>query len=252
MNNKAFNAAFKLMTPNQRAKLVYNAMYAQVAHETSKEPLPPSEIGEFSIIETDIKVVRLDSFIKMCVHNDFSGIVLAGNPDKEQLNNARESIMFQYHDTIREHKTEHYKKQTGLMNSLSLKINGVNMIITALSLCYYLPLIEELKQYGYTTYQFTEDSYKQDLERIKTALKRDKIQHDRINAEISKENRKGGGKMTEDSFYDSLAELRKFENYQSEPIILAKEMTVYGYCQALKRYNAHIELLNKQNNKEKR
>lgn len=235
--------AAHLMTPQQRLKALYKAMLIE-ANLQPQEPLK-SEVGAFALINEDIKTITVAAFIKMCVYKDYSGIILAGNPEQWQIDDAVESIMFQYHDALKDVKSEHYLKQVAQMNALSLKINRVSMNIQALSIAYYEPLTDELKADGYK-YPFTEKTYLKDLERVKTSLKRDRIQYDKIKRELAKEQGKKGSPITEDGFYDMIAELRKFENYQEEPIALAQKLTIKGYCQALKRYNKHVEQLQKQ------
>lgn len=242
---KALEVAYRLLTPQQRLTLIYKSMLAEQEHRTKDEPIE-LETPPFALINDDIKHIKVSSFIKVIVHNDYTDIILDGEPNEEQLSEALQSIMFQYHDTIMDEKTEIYKSTVNKIHALQIKMNRVKMNMEALKLCRAEEIISELKQDGFK-FQFTEETYLKDIDRIQTSLKRDKIQLAKAQRQLSDMQGKGGGKkMTEDDFYNSLAELRKFENYQSEPLKLADEMSLYSYCQAMKRYNKHIQSLRKQ------
>lgn len=245
MNDKILHAAFNAMTPDQRLKFMLNTMLAQANIESAKEPFV-SELEPFAILNDDIKTIKVKDAIRILVHKDYSSIILAGEPSEAQIAECVENIMFHYHDTIMDEKTEVYVKTVTKIHELQIKMNRVNMNIEALKLLRDEGVIEELKADGFN-YQFTEETYLKDIERIKTALKRDKIQYEKAKNLLAEMQSKGGGKpLTEDDMYNNLAELRKFENYQDEPLVLAEKMSWYGYAQAMKRYNRHIKQQQKQ------
>lgn len=246
-SEKILKAAYVAMTPQQRLKFIVNSMMAEANMESNKEPLV-SELEPFAIVNDDIKHLKVKDIINIIVYKDYSSIILAGEPSEAQILEAVENIMFHYHDTVMDEKTEVYVKTVTKIHELQIKMNRVNMNMEALKLMRDSGIIEELKVDGFK-FQFTEDTYLKDIERIKTALKRDKIEYEKAKKSLTDMQSKGGKSLTEDDFYNNLAELRKFENYQDEPLMLAEKMTFYGYAQAMKRYNKHIKALNKQANK---
>lgn len=242
---KALSVAAKVMTPEQRLNAIAGVLMAEQVHRTKDEPIelttPP-----FALINDDIKHITVRQFIQVVVHNDYTSLILAGEPSDEQKAEALENIMFQYHDVIMDDKTEVYIKTVTNIHELQIKMNRVNMNIEALTFVLDPGIIEELKADGYN-YQFTEETYLKDIQRIQTALKRDKIAMQKAKNRLSElQGGSKGKKPTEDDILSNLAELRKFENYQSEPLKLAEELTVYGYAQAMKRYNKELELKRKQ------
>jgi hypothetical protein len=245
ITKKAIELAGRVMTPEQRLNTIVSLLLAEQEHRTKDEPIQ-LETEAFAILNDDIKLIKVSQFIRMVVYNDYSSLMLAGEPTEAQLSALYEDIMFQYQDAVMDVKTEIYTKTAAKIHELQIKMNRVNLNMQALMFARDEGIIGELKADGYN-YPFTEGTYLKDIERIKTALKRDKIQCDKAKRQLSEMQGKGGSKkLTEDDFYANLAELRKFENYQSEPIKLADEMSLYGYAQALKRYNKDLELKKKQ------
>lgn len=243
---RALLAAAALMTPQQRLKAIPKVMLAGLEHQQKDIPIE-LETQPFAIFNDDIKTLTVEDFIDIIIRKVYTKLILAGEPTEAQITEAIEDIMFHYQDAVMDDKTDVYIKSVAKIHEIQIKLNRVNMNIEALKVIRDEGIISELKEDGFN-YEFSEDSYEKDIQRINTALKRDTIQYNKIKRQIveMQSSGKSGKPLTADDIYTNLAELRKFENYQSEPYKLAQELSLYGYCQALKRYNKHIELLKKQ------
>lgn len=202
------------------------------------------EAEPFALIADDIRMVRLSTFIKCYTQGNMDALVLAGDPTEAQLANAWQSLKLQYYDASGNGAALQAGERQKLLNAYILFINRVRLNMQALATHYHAGIVAELREDGFD-YPLTPATLQDDLQYISNELVGWEVKKEQLEKELQEDAGRGNSNtaITEDYFLEQLAELRKFEGYNTPVTRLADEMTVYDYCISLKRYNAHAERL---------
>lgn len=229
-----------------------------LAAKEGEEPMPEQE--PFALIFIELKHIKLSTFIQAIVHKDYSGLVIAGEPSEKQLTEAWEQILTAYYETTANNTATGHNKLTVEIAGYTAHITSVKMLLDGIrhvmgfsvySVGERIELLqlmfEKLAESGYV-YEYTAETIDHDLKMIENELVNWEVKLTTAQKDLANLQEQGGSKteLSEDFFLEQLAELRKFEGYPTPPARLAEEMTVYDYCLAMKRYNAHVERMNKQ------
>lgn len=223
-------------------RMLSKMLYYQA--KSSNEPLP--EMEPFALFIDDIKIFRLSAFIKCFVHQDYSVLKIAGEPTEKQYIEAWDHIKNQFYDASGNEVARQSNNRQKEINGYIIAINRVRMLMDALRAVNDVRIQDELREDGFN-YEYTDESLESDLLNIENELVTWEVKKDELVALENEYQAKGGNKPIDDNFFlEQLAELRKFEGYNTPVVRLADEMTVYDYCISLKRYNEHAKLLEAQ------
>jgi len=208
---------------------------------STADPLLPA-----NPIIRSIAVLLLKDFIKCCVENDLT--VLGGDTD-EQRNDAFMEILSQYYAAKSDESMLTYIKLLRDIKVLELRKAMIDTLTYIMKERYSHAAAKGLQKL-YPKNQFTEQTYIKDLDWVKKAEIKKKIELDGLIkqlAEIDRENSKGN-KMTPEqkriNFIDELMDINKIEGVKYDT-----NMTVLEYARAQARKHDHIKNLEKQINK---
>lgn len=181
---------------------------------------------------TKCSTLLLYNYIKVCVTNDLSWLVIAGKPTKEQLADAWHEITEQYQFLSSEDVSGDYLLNLLIdISTLDERLRVVYNIVNFLFIKRSDELISILQdEYGYP-FTYSEESYEADLKATLAYASANKVSLDLAEAELKKY--KEANKAPTEFDYDSIVTL--LSKYQGYPIN-EKEVTVTKFISIMNRY----------------
>ena len=241
--------ALRLLPVQQQARILSNLLLEKAALEN---PYIPPEKEPFCLLINDYSLLKMSAFIACCTKGDMSALILSGEPNDRQLQQAYMQILSDFYQTKKDVAILNYIKLSVSIINLEVRMNRVQRNIDALRMHYHPALIEELKADGYTSFRFTEQTIEKDLQRIETSEKKYKLYHQRYSKQYDdlygkKEGEADKGLVKEDHFIEDLDVLRKFGGYNMTPMEMADRLTVKEFCMLNDKYTEYVEYQKQQN-----
>jgi len=160
---------------------------------------------------------KLDIFIKCLVKNDYSGLVIAGNPSQSQISEAWETI---YNEYLQISENQYHKNVLRLYKeiaALKSTIFAVELGLYILSLRYNPEVVKNLKKLGFD-FKFNSENlteYLKDLDKARIRVGNPKMELKLKEIELERISREASNKpITETDFDKILAQLSKYQGFR--------------------------------------
>jgi hypothetical protein len=204
---------------------------------------------------TTIYKLPLATFIDVAVDGDLNLLTISGQPTKVQLAEAWESISEQYNDVIASGSAETW----GLINLYKAamrndsRIKAIESFISVMQTVYVKQFANAINKILHTSFKFDHTNKPQYYSELKRALQRSKgfkvqlqIEQSKILANLAKKQLSAGQKPekpTREYFMALLLNVSDAAGFDIDE----RQITVYKFCERLKRHNRTIEKMQEQN-----
>lgn len=187
-----------------------------------------------------IHQLPLCKFIECAVDGNLAALITSGLPSEDQLLLAWAGIYEQYADVMGDND---HKRLTTLfkeITTLSIEYRQIHCLIEVLTNHRYPPFERRLNMLLYTNFKFAENRQKE-LDTCRRLSKSILVKVDLKTAqqEALKLKLSTGNKPTREYFFTWLINLSDHAGYQ-----VTDTITVFEFCERVKRYNKFIELQN--------
>lgn len=194
----------------------------------------------------NIHELPLHRFIECITSGEYYALIIDGKATDEQLQKAWHKLADQYSAAIGDSEYIIYLNCFKDYAQWAVDLQNIEFLIETLRKAFYQPLLDELNKKMNTAIQLDgldKETYHKQLDvlfkrsrglKIKLDLK--KLQYDALNKKFQGD----GKKPTRDYFESMLITLSDHAGFQ-----LTTNMSVYEYCERLKRFIRHIEQMNK-------
>jgi hypothetical protein len=170
------------------------------------------------------------------VDNDYAALIISGEPAKEELTTAWINILSQYYEVREDDHAVHYISLACRINEISLRLKRINAIVERLMLRYSARYCDMLREEGHS-FEFTEETYKNDLVMVVNAEKMYVVELNELQQEYIELQGKRGDKPTEQGFYDTLSSIERMQHVRYDE----EHITVFKYATLCKKLEQHIE-----------
>jgi len=194
--------------------------------------------------------IKLNTFINCYCDEDYNGLIIEGNPTDAELKANWEIILQKYSEAIGgvdlSARVRDFKKYTALANKIKL----AQLII---GLVHIEDVQSEIKElffgFGYNMPPKDKLTFIEALQHFEGHLKKDIIEFKIISDKVIKTYQKEKTKKIDRTYFISvIADIAEVFNV----VLDEDKISVEKYCTFVNKYNKHIELLIKQNEKIKR
>ena len=179
------------------------------------------------------KTLILEPFIQAHCNKDYSGLIISGEPTPQQLHEAWNAIVFEYVMLIQTSDNDVLLNMQKELKMLEWHITFVDINCSHgnikedicpgfLRLRYDPELINELTVLGYNiSAEFGTIEYDEQLNLVISLCKRIVFDHEELSAQLDMMQNIGNGKaQTEESFYQTVAMLSKFQHYRIDKNVI--------------------------------
>jgi hypothetical protein len=194
----------------------------------------------------------LNKFIECYVDENLYALVISGDVEKQNLTDAWENIVLEYNDAMSDAETKMYISLLKETSLLQAKYKLVEMAILRLSIAYNKEMHDDLNNFTSSNLLLDPskpDEYKKELEkagrRSKSMLIQYELKRNQL-AAMEEKNQVKTTKPTREYFQSVLITLSDFAKYE-----LKDTITVYNFCERVRRYGQHIKMVEENNNKRK-
>jgi hypothetical protein len=200
----------------------------------------------------------LNKFVEVLIDKNYFALVITGQPTPEDLQTAWDEIMNQYSDVMMDGEGKFHFNLLKEVELLKLDIQKVNICLQILEAEINLPGIvtpdkryaKDLNKLSNSNFQFDHSKPHQFRNDLKRATNRSKhlllllgVKEKNLEAINTKTNTIIS-KPTKEYFYSILNTLSMFTKFQ-----LSDSITVFSFCDWIRKYNEHTKFLESQNNK---
>jgi hypothetical protein len=161
--------------------------------------------------------LMLSKFIVCMCDQDYSGLIIKGNPTNEQLQKAWNKIYDEYLSIIKDKEQSYVMQLTKEVYLLEFKINIINTIVTSLSIRPDVEILKELKRWIPVWGEFNPGDEKKYLEELQLVINQSKrlvidlqSKTEELNDLIPKEKTN----VTRDYFDKLIWQLSKYAKHQ--------------------------------------
>lgn len=215
---------------------------------TQSSPLPSDIIS--SKWYQDIIDLPLSKFIAVDVEGDIFALVISGAPDITDLMKAWQRITWQFSDAVKNEEYAVFLRLKKEVLDLELEFKRADILIDCLQTLFCEKMKKALNKLLRSSFKFDIQDpagYEKDLDSARMRMKNTKIllELKRGALEVMElANQKGAAKKVTRQYYQQmLISLSDFAGYA-----ISDEITVFQYCDRLRRMNDHFEALNANNN----
>ncbi len=189
-----------------------------------------------------INELPLHRFIECITGDNYSALIIEGTATDEQLQNAWAKLADQYTAAVGDNEYRLYLNCFKEVAVMAVELQNIEFLIESLGKAFYQPLLDELNKLMGTAIQLDglhKEAYYKQLNviykrsrglKIKLDLKR--MQYDALSKKFSSK----GEKPSRDYFDSMLITLSDHAQFQ-----LTANITVFEYCERLKRFIHYIE-----------
>ena len=195
----------------------------------------------------------LRNFIDVSVNQNLYALVISGKPSDFDLIKAWQNIHAQYSDQVGNAEHKLYAAVFAEASILAATYKQILILIELLSMCceagiFPGDLYKELNRLLHTTFPFSATDMQGNLSNLKRCANRSKGVKMRLDIQQQKLNAmqvpKGDGQpVTKEYFLGILLTLSDHAGYHIDDSI-----TVFEYCERVKRFNKYCEHMKMQNN----
>lgn len=219
-------------------------------HTRYDQPLKPLPMGSplsSARLYHRITQLPLSNFIDCDIDENFSSLIIEGEPTEEELLYAWLLIKTQYADVIGNQEYVLYKNACRDLNVLKITLIEIETLVSLMRKVYSPKIGERLNKLLKSNFRFNVDDpeqYKRDLDGCITRSGSTKIMIDIKAALMSSMEGKQekGQKPTREYYHKMLISLSDHAKYE-----LTDKISVFDFCERVKRYNKYCEQ-QKQNN----
>jgi hypothetical protein len=204
-----------------------------------------------SVYYTSIHKLPLEKFIDVYIDGDLQALVIEGEPTDQQLQSAWEDILLQYSDAISSPQQEMYVKKCAQIQKKTLFYNIAVSLISILRTCFVQHFADRLNSMLTTSFKFDitcRETYLHELQRCENRLNGNKLRIDLLQDEIEGLTRNYAGKLTQPTREDFQRTLITLSDHAGRDLD-ETTITVFAYCERLKRYNKWAEQKEKEASK---
>jgi hypothetical protein len=197
-----------------------------------------------------ISDLPLSVFITCMVSDDLTALIISGTAQPQELLTAWADIKQQYADAVGDHE---HRLATSLYRDLAIltcNYQLVLLLVDLLSKVYKKELADELNELLGTLFAFDisdPEKYQSELERClkrSKAIEMDIELKERQYLSVSKSTKGESFKPTKEYFHSILITLSDHAKYA-----IQDNITVFEFCNRLKRYNHYVEEVQRLNRK---
>lgn len=194
----------------------------------------------------------LSTYIECKVDRNLEALIITGEATKEELEFAWNEIEQEYADAVGDMEHFVYIKVLKEVTILSTDLKIIGSCIQLLSQCHVPRFGEELNKLLHTTFKFDPSNQEQYLRELQSCANRSKelkmrLKLKEIEFDAIKEKHEGHSvEPTREYFHRILNQLEEHFHVPVDPSI-----TVYRFCDKLRRYNKYAELRIKEAKKQK-
>ena len=195
----------------------------------------------------NIRETPLHIFRDCLVTGNHHLLIIEGNPTQEQLQTAWEYLVNEYAAATGDAEYKLYLTTYKELMALAVDLGNAEMLIDTLRKAFYQPLLDELNKLLGSSVRLDgleKEPYYKQLDILYKRSRGIKIKLDlkrmQFEAMEKKFEGKGGGKPTHEYFDSMLITLSDHAGFQ-----LTDRISVYEYCDRIKRYMKHVEQMNK-------
>lgn len=194
-----------------------------------------------------ITTLPLHAFISVVCEKHLSPLIIAGNPTVQELTEAWEDMRQEYSDAIGGGETDMHIELLKEVEVLSIKITILDTALEVLRKFPYQYMLDQLNWLLGTKYEmpeFKSSEYNTMLKKAKARGAAFRIDHDMKVMELAAIKEKfdaGEGEgYSREYFHRMLITLSDHAKY-----MIPDTITVFDYCERIKRFNIHINELKK-------
>jgi hypothetical protein len=200
---------------------------------------------------TSIVDLPLNRFIDCLVDENLFALVITGEPSKTDLQSAWDGILIEYNDLLGDTENKMYFRLLREVHLLMCTIKQIELNVAILKLQYNKADADELNGLLNSNFPFDfsdTEKYYSDLDRcirmgkgtyLKYQLKNNQLQA------LKEKNDKANSKPTKEYFAGILISLTDHAGVK----LNASEITVYEFCERVRRYTDYIKTIESRNKK---
>lgn len=125
------------------------------------------------------KLALLD-FITCCIDEDYTSLVLAGQPTKDELDSAWLQLLSQYYEARGDKKQAEQMDLILKMQLIKVRAAMMHLLISSIEQVYSEVLVKRLQAYGYETVTFSRETLKEDLQGVANAELQNKLEYEAL------------------------------------------------------------------------
>lgn len=222
------------------------SLFGKKVASTSGQNIPDNQISNWY---RNINELPLKHFETCIVESNLAALVISGFPPPNELHNAWKNILSEYTDAVSDAEHKIYMSIFKEVSILKITVDQIRILISSLKKQYIPYFCDELRSILKVDYDLDPskgmDKYLEQLKRCESRSKSIKIKLDlkRIEFEsIEQKYNKGNVEQLPTSSYytQMLVILSKHAGYR-----LTKDIFVSEYCEHIRQYKKHIEVMNK-------
>lgn len=200
-----------------------------------------------------ITQLPLNRFIDIMVDDNYAALVITGYPSEQDLLAAWLQIQGEYADAIGDNEHRMYISLFKEVTLLNVTLKTINYLVEILEKVYYSEFVKNLNKLLNTTFQLDPADpvkYKATLKNFLMRSKAIKINLDMKEMQLKalqEKNQEPGKKATREYFQSILITLSDHATYQ-----IHDSITVFEFCDRIKRFNKYCEQVKKQADVRKR
>lgn len=194
-----------------------------------------------------ITEMPLSRFIDVVVDDNYAALIITGYPPITELMQAWGVIQCEYADTIEQQEHKMYVRLFKEVSILSLNLQTINCLVEMLEQIYvpeFMVALNKLLNTSFTLDPADPVKYQGTLKNCRMRSKAIKINIDLKNIQLQAMQNKvdePGAKVTREYFQSILITLSNHVKYPVQ-----ESITVFEYCDRLKRYNREFDEIRKQ------
>lgn len=186
-------------------------------------------------LHDSIETLKLNRFIACIVNQDLTGLAISGEPDQQALQMAWVKVVSEYHDRRKNEDVSQEMEGKQENDAYGIKSIRIKLLILMMRKKYHEKLANELLEEGYE-YDFTEETYLDDLERVEAELESEAMY-------LPKEDDSKKEAVTAQSFNKAIINLIKHFSLSFTPVEFAQRHTVAEYADYCNQFDEDMELL---------
>lgn len=200
---------------------------------------------------TSIVDLPLSRFIDCLVDQNIYALVISGKPTELKLKSAWDDILIEYNDSIGDGENKFYFRLLKEVNILLITLKEIELDILILRYQYDKKYADDLNNLLSTNYVFDPndiEKYNSDLDKCERKSKGILLSYQVKNAQLEalkEKNQKTETKPTKSYFANILISLTDHAGVK----LNADEITVYEFCERVRRYSEYIKAVENRNRK---
>ncbi len=199
-----------------------------------------------AVLYTSIHKLKLGIFIDCLIDEDYSGLIISGEPDEPEILSAWENIYQQYVDALGGPEHSRQVNLIKTITALQIKLEMINSSVKVLR-SLYVPYFENvliktrmlLRKLDVSKPEAYDDLLDSALVRSR-GISIDVKLNEMVLQSLQLKNQEKGMKPTREYFSNILLNLSDYCRYE-----ITEEISVYKFCERINRYLKYAQSLKK-------